>query len=211
MGSKRQAVLDVPVNVIVGLMGIVVHDLGKQPLVQGRAERLAKLPQGGGRGHDDKMLELAALFGAVKMRRKPRQKLRLALIVRINPGLNRMAGVAYRLVNPGQALRHQVPGGGMRVVEFAIGKLPHALLVGLVKQYPRLCPVGDNYPCAVLFYYRPQGCFDARQTAFFQSKGCGALTRINEIRGIRETARPFAKPTNGPYQAAVKAGIRVTG
>ena len=51
------------VNVVVGLMGIVVHDFGKQPLLQKRANILAKLPQSGGWRHDDEMLEFAELCG----------------------------------------------------------------------------------------------------------------------------------------------------
>jgi hypothetical protein len=98
------------------------------------------------------MLEFTALLSAFKMRREPCQKLGFALIVRINPGLHRMARAAHRLVHPGLTLRHQVTGRLMRVVEFATGKLLYALVLGLVQQNPRLCPVGDNYPCAVLFH-----------------------------------------------------------
>ena len=44
-------------------MGIVVHDFGKQPLLQGRAKLLAENPHGGRWRYDDEMFEFATLFG----------------------------------------------------------------------------------------------------------------------------------------------------
>ena len=95
------------VDIVIGLMGIVVHEFSNHELLQMWTELLSKFTQGGRRGHYHKMFEFAALCRVLKMRHDPRQKLLLALLMRIDPGLDCMAHRTYRLVNPWLTVSHQ--------------------------------------------------------------------------------------------------------
>jgi hypothetical protein len=58
--------------------------------LQLRAEILAKFAQGSGWRYHHKMFKFTMLFGALKIRRKPCQKLLFVLFMRVNPGFNCM-------------------------------------------------------------------------------------------------------------------------